>query len=98
MDKNFRRIKKEYENFREEVLLLSKEEIMNNAYKINFYHEVWSFIEDTERKVIDKMSLADLYDFYLSKEYTRIGNYDEIEELFEEYEATLNTGDEKNEM
>ena len=33
---NFKRIEKEYKDFREEVLLLSKEEIYKKAFEINF--------------------------------------------------------------
>ena len=37
MNKNFERIKKEYEDFRKEVLLLSKEEIFEEVFTIHFY-------------------------------------------------------------
>ena len=84
--KNFKRIEKEYEDFRKEVLLLSKKEIFDMAYKINFYHEIWSFINDTGRKIKSKMTLADLYDFFLSKEFTSIASYTDVEELFDYYE------------
>ncbi len=55
MIRELKRINKEYEDFRKEVLLLSKKEIFNMAYKINFYHEIWSFINDTGRKIKSKM-------------------------------------------
>ena len=84
--KNFKRIEKEYEDFRKKVLLLSKKEIFDMAYKINFYHEIWSFLNDTGRKIKTKMSLADLYDFFLSKEFTSIASYTDVEELFDYYE------------
>ena len=87
--KNFKRIEKEYENFRKEVLLLSKKEIFDMAYKINFYHEIWSFLNDTGRKIKSKMSLADLYDFFLSKEFTSIASYTDVEDLFSHYEECL---------
>lgn len=89
MNRGLKRINKEYEDFRMEVLLLSKEEIFDMAYKINFYHEIWSFLNDTERKIKSKMSLADLYDFFLSKDYTSIASYTAIEELFDNYEEWL---------
>ena len=89
MRRELKRINKEYEDFRMEVLLLSKEEIFDMAYKINFYHEIWSFLNDTERKIKSKMSLADLYDFFLSKYYTSIASYTAIEELFDNYEEWL---------
>ena len=89
MNKNFEKIKKEYEDFRKEVLLLSKKEIFDMAYKINFYHEIWSFLNDTGRKIKSKMSLADLYDFFLSKEFTSIASYTDVEELFGYYEDCL---------
>lgn len=89
MRRELKRINKEYEDFRMEVLLLSKEEIFDMAYKINFYHEIWSFLNDPGRKIKSKMSLADLYDFFLSKDYTSIASYTAIEELFDNYEEWL---------
>lgn len=89
MNRGLKRINKEYEDFRMEVLLLSKEEIFDMAYKINFYHEIWSFLNDTGRKIKSKMSLADLYDFFLSKDYTSIASYTAIEELLDNYEEWL---------
>lgn len=89
MNRGLKRINKEYEDFWMEVLLLSKEEIFDMAYKINFYHEIWSFLNDTGRKIKSKMSLADLYDFFLSKDYTSIASYTAIEELFDNYEEWL---------
>lgn len=86
MIRGLKRINKEYEDFRKEVLLLSKKEIFDMAYKINFYHEIWSFINDTGRKIKSKMTLADLYDFFLSKEFTSIASYTDVEELFDYYE------------
>ena len=86
MKKGLKRINKEYEDFRKEVLLLPKEKIFDMAYKINFYHDIWSFLNDTERKIKSKMSLSDLYDFFLSKDYTSIASYTDIEELFNYYE------------
>lgn len=89
MKKGLKRINKEYEDFKSEVLLLSKKEIFNMAYKINFYHEIWNFLNDTERKIKSKMSLVDLYDFFLSKDYTSIASYTDVEELFDYYEEFL---------
>ena len=86
MKRGLKRINKEYEDFREEVLLLPKEKIFDMAYKINFYHEIWSFLNDTGRKIKSKMSLADLYDFFLSKDYTSIASYTDVEELFNYYD------------
>ena len=89
MKRALKRINKEYEDFRKEVLLLPKEKIFDIAYKINFYHEIWSFLNYTGRKIKSKMSLADLYDFFLSKDYTSIASYTAIEELFDNYEEWL---------
>ena len=86
MKRGLKRINKEYEDFRKEVLLLPKEKIFDMAYKINFYHEIWSFLNDTGRKIKSKMSLADLYDFFLSKDYTSIASYTDVEELFNYYD------------
>lgn len=89
MIKGLKKINKEYEDFKNEVLLLSKKEIFGMAYKINFYHEIWSFLNDTGRKIKFEMSLADLYDFFLSKEFTSIASYTDVEELFGYYEECL---------
>lgn len=89
MERELKKINKEYEDFRKEVLLLPKEKIFDMDYKINFYHEIWSFLNDTGRKIKSKMSLSDLYDFFLSKDYTSIASYTDVEELFDNYEEWL---------
>ncbi|QNM15863.1 hypothetical protein [Fusobacterium hominis] len=48
--------------------------------------KIWNFLNDTERKIKSKISLADLYDFFLSKDYTSIASYTDVEELFDYYE------------
>ena len=94
MKKGLKRINREYRDFKNEALLFSKEKIFDMAYKINFYHEIWSFLNDTERKIKPKMSLADLYDFFLSKDYTSIASYTDIEELFDYYEEDMEVNNE----
>lgn len=85
MNKNFKRIKKEYENFREEVLLLSAEEVYNKAFEINFYVNIFDYLEFQEYEVPKGMTLADLFDFYKKREHLHYNTYEDIELLLAEY-------------
>lgn len=85
MDKDFKRIKKEYENFREEVLLLSKEEIYNKVFEINFYINIFEYMEFQEYEIPKGMALADLFDFYKKREHLHYNTYEDIELLLAEY-------------
>ena len=50
--RNFKRIEKEYEDFRNGVLSLSKEEIYNKSFEINFYVNVYEYLEFQELSLI----------------------------------------------
>lgn len=83
---NLKRIEREFKDFQEEVLLLSKDEIFKNAYKINFYREVSECIVGGEYEIKDTTTLAGLYDFYLSNEYLSITTWSDIGVMISEYE------------
>ena len=87
MNKNFERIKKEYEDFRKEVLLLSKEEIFEEVFTIHFYKTIYEYLEfkedKIEDKISDKMSLAELFEFYKNSEYLHYNTYEDIEDLID---------------
>ena len=89
MNKNFERIKKEYENFRKEVLLLSKEEIFEEVFTIHFYKTIYEYLEFKEDKIFDKMSLAELFEFYKKSEYLHYNTYEDIEDLISAYQNKL---------
>lgn len=86
MNKNFEKIKKEYENFRKEVLLLSKEEIFEEVFTIHFYKTIYEYLEFNEKKISNKMNLAELFEFYKKSEYLHYNTYEDIEDLIDEYE------------
>ena len=86
---NFKRIEKEYKDFREEVLLLSKEEIYNKSFEINFYINIYEYLEFQEYKIPDKMTLSDLFEFYKKKEHLNCNNYEDIDLLIYEYKNSL---------
>lgn len=85
MNKNFERIKKEYEDFRKEVLLLSKEEIFEEVFTTHFYKTIYEYLEFKEDKILDKMSLAGLFEFYKKSEYSHYNTYEDIEDLISGY-------------
>ena len=89
MNKNFKRIKKEYEDFRKEVLLLSKEEIFEEVFTIHFYKTIYEYLEFKEDKISDKMSLAELFEFYKKSEYLHYNTYEDIEDLISAYQNKL---------
>ena len=55
--KNFKRIEKEYEDFKNGVLSLSKEEIYNKSFEINFYVNLYEYLEFQEYNLPKKMTL-----------------------------------------
>ena len=87
--KNFKRIEKEYENFRNGVLSLSKEEIYNKSFEINFYVNIHEYLEFQEYAIPNKMTLLDLFEFYKKKEYLNCNNYEDLELLIYEYKNSL---------
>ena len=82
---NFKKIEKEYEDFRNEVLSLSKEEIYNKSFEINFYVNVYEYLEFQEYDLPNKMTLSDLFEFYKKREYLDCNNYEDMDILLWEY-------------
>ena len=87
--KNFEKIEKEYEDFRNEVLSLSKEEIYNKSFEINFYVNIYEYLEFQEYDIPEKMTLLDLFEFYKKREYLDCNNYEDIDLLIYEYKNNL---------
>ena len=87
--KNFKKIEKEYEDFGNGVLLLSKEEIYNKAFTINFYVNIYEYLEFQEYDIPNKMTLLDLFEFYKKKEHLNYNNYKDLELLLYEYKNSL---------
>ena len=83
---NLKRIEREFEDFRNEILSLSKEKIFDEAYKIRFYREVSEWIVGGEYEIKNTTTLAGLYDFYLSNEYLSITTWSDIGVMISEYE------------
>lgn len=83
---NLKRIEREFEDFRNEILSLSKEKIFDEAYKIRFYTEIYTFLKETHYEVKKSTSIAGLYDFYLSDEYRSINTWSEVREMIYDYE------------
>ena len=86
---NFKRIEKEYGDFRNEVLSLSKEEIYNKSFEINFYVNIYEYLEFQEYDIPNKMTLLDLFEFYKKREYLNCNNYEDIDLLIYEYKNNL---------
>lgn len=86
---NFKKIEKEYENFRNGVLSLSKEEIYNKSFEINFYVNIYEYLEFQEYNLPKKMTLLDLFEFYKKKEHLNYSNYEDLELLIYEYKNSL---------
>ena len=82
-----RRLSDEYEDFREDELGKAKEEIFDDASKINFYFELYNYfleydlLDDDITKFLSDMDypLAFLWDEYLGMEGYTIGNWEEID-------------------
>ena len=86
---NFKKIEKEYEDFRNGILLLSKEEIYNKSFEINFYVNIYEYLEFQEYDIPEKMILSDLFEFYKKREYLDCNNYEGIDILLWEYNYNL---------
>ncbi len=87
--KNFKRIEKEYEDFRNGVLSLSKEEIYNKSFEINFYINMYEYLEFQEYDIPEKMTLLDLFEFYKKIEFLNCNNYEDMDILLWEYKYSL---------
>lgn len=105
--KNFNeRIQKEYEEFKEKTLELSKEELFEKSFEIDFktyltnYLQTEEFVED---EIIEKLLsiegfiIDELYELYLNTDGLYI--YDEMcEELLEEFNDDYFDEDEDGEL
>ena len=84
-----RRLSDEYEEFRKDELSKSKEEIFDDASRINFYFEVYNyFLEcgELDEEVTKLLSSKDepmsfLWDEYLSMDGASIGTWDDMDEF-----------------
>lgn len=105
--KNFNeRIQKEYEEFKEKTLELSKEELFEKSFEIDFktyltnYLQTEELVEDevVENLLIIEDSIIDeLYELYLITD--RLYFYDEVcEELLEEFNDDYFEKDEDGEL
>ena len=82
-----RKLNDEYEDFRNEELSKTKEEIFDDASKINFYFELYNYFLEYElldediTKLLSEMDypLAFLWDECLGMEGYTIGNWEEID-------------------
>ena len=82
-----RRLSDEYEDFREDELSKSKEEIFDDASKINFYFELYNyfleyeFLDDDITKFLSDMDypLCFLWDEYLRMDGCTIGSWEDID-------------------
>lgn len=91
MNKEFERIKKEYEDFRLEVLLLSKEEIYDEAFKIKFYTSMIEYLEEMQIDIKCYITLYDLFSFYTLREHLHCDNFLDIELLLKEYISLIDS-------
>lgn len=80
------RIINEFNEFKKEVLSLSKEEIFEEHFKINFYCEVKECIVDMKLELKESTTLFGLWEFFLDREFASTDNYDSIIEMIKEYE------------
>ena len=84
-----RRLSDEYEEFKKEELSKSKDEIFDDASRINFYFEVYNyFLEcgELDEEVTKFLSSKDepmsfLWDEYLSMDGASIGTWDDMDEF-----------------
>lgn len=88
---------KEFEAFKDMILLKTKEEIFNDNYKIRFFDELHVFLKEKDAvlslDVSERESIAeegtkfieDLYYFYVKNEYASIENWEEIIYMIRNY-------------
>ena len=84
-----RKLSDEYEEFKKEELSKSKDEIFDDASRINFYFEVYNyFLEcgELDEEVTKLLSSKDepmsfLWDEYLSMDGASIGTWDDMDEF-----------------
>jgi hypothetical protein len=81
-------IAREFEEFKQEILLRTKEELFDNASEINFYKELYKFIlnlDENEEVLNGDFTLKFLYDFYLKNNQLSINGKDHMKELLISY-------------
>lgn len=90
-------VKKEFEEFKKEQISRLPITVFENAGKIHFYNEIFTYVhnnaledifckEELETLAECKTSLISLmYDEYCSKENLSIANWEAIEKIFESY-------------
>ena len=84
-----RKLSDEYEEFRKDELSKTKDEVFDDASRINFYFEVYNyFLEcgELDEEVTKLLSSKDepmafLWDEYLSMDGTSIGTWDDMDEF-----------------
>lgn len=64
---------KEFESYKKYILTLSKEDIFNRAFEINFYTEVYNYLkylpqEDVEKYKIKSLYMWELFNFFIDCE------------------------------
>lgn len=86
----------EFEDFKKQELLKSKEQIFDDNYQIRFYDEVSNFLECVDDAVIDEIHwkclnedkgkiLSNMYEYYLDSEYASINNSEDLIDLIVDY-------------
>lgn len=84
----------EFNEFKDDELEKSKEEIFEDNYKIRFFDEMHEFLisenllQSYELSVIAKHGTAfisHLYDFYLGSEYAAITNWEEVVDMIADF-------------
>lgn len=89
--------KKEFEEFKKEQISRLSITVFENAGKIHFYNEIFTYIQNNKLDDIfsenELKTLAEcktklislMYDEYCSKENLNISNWEAIQEIFESY-------------
>lgn len=90
-------VKKEFEEFKKEQISKLPITVFENAGKIHFYKEIFTYVSNnTLDDIFSKSELKTLaecktklicilYEEYLSKEHLCISNWEAIQEIFESY-------------
>jgi len=87
-------IEKEYDEFKSDMLRKTKEEIFDDYGIINFYSEIYEFLENSELsgrqyEILIKESedglLDSMWGEYLRCDYASIGNYEDMEDFISRF-------------
>lgn len=90
-------VKQEFENFKSEQISRLPITVFENAGKIHFYKEIFTYVSNnTLEDIFNKADLkclaqckekliSILYEEYISKEHLSITNWETIQEIFESY-------------